>query len=526
MLSAYLNFYNFIKPYSLITIFSLSFYTVLTYIFNQGVYSFAFAPEFGSIFLSSIVFLPLISILVIFLFLKNNIKSIYIFSIWMSMIIFIFSLIGLNFISITDISSSRFFFYLSPLTELKVELGIDTLNIFFIILNNLFTFLCFIFAYNSNIKSIDMLIYLFFLQWGVNSTFFVLDLFGFFIFFESTLIPIFLMILIYGSRERRVRASFLIALYTLFGSIFLFFVILYSLSKFGTTNFYLLKNLELNDLDQQFYWVCFFLGFSTKIPIVPVHIWLPEAHVEAPTIGSVLLAVILLKLGSYGMFRFILELVPFQTYRFNTFFGIFSILSIWFTSLTALRQVDLKKIIAYSSVGHMNVIILGFLFFNAESLEGSLFQMLSHGLVSGSLFFLIGSLYLRLKVRSLEYLGGLMTVFPLLSIYFLIFCMANISFPGTSSFIGEFLIFFGIFKESLVYSLAGSLSMVLGAGFVLWALNRLVFGSLKDNYVNIFYDLNRLEFFMYFFLLVLTFGLGCFPSFILNYFSLYSFRLY
>ena len=222
------------------------------------------------------------------------------------------------------------------------------------------------------------------------------------------------------------------------------------------------------------------------------------------------------------MFRFILELVSFQTYKFNTFFGIFSLLSIWFTSLTALRQVDLKKIIAYSSVGHMNVIILGFLFFNSESLEGSLFQMLSHGLVSGSLFFLIGSLYLRLKVRSLEYLGGLMTLFPLFSIYFLIFCMANISFPGTSSFIGEFLIFFGIFKESFVYSLAGSLSMVLGAGFVLWALNRLVFGSLKDIYINIFVDLNRLEFFTYFFLLILTFLLGIMPLFFLNFFSLFG----
>lgn len=521
MLQNYIKFYNYFFPYSIIIFWVISFFTLLTHIFDKGIHFIMSYFDFGSLYLFLMVFLPLFSILFILLFTRNNVKLMYKYSLWISMIIFLFSLVGLNFVSITDISSSRFFFYLSPFTEVKVELGIDVLNIFFIILNNLFTFLCFMFAYNSNIKKTDMIIYLFLLQWGVNSTFFVLDLFGFFIFFESTLIPIFLMILIYGSRERRVRASFLIALYTLFGSIFLFFTILYSLSKFGTTNFYLLKNLELNVTDQQFYWVCFFLGFSTKIPIVPLHIWLPEAHVEAPTIGSVLLAVILLKLGSYGMFRFILELVAFQTYKFNNFFGIFSILSIWFTSLTALRQIDLKKIIAYSSVGHMNVIILGFLFYNSESLEGSLFQMLSHGLVSGSLFFLIGSLYLRVKVRSLEYLGGLMTLFPLFSIYFLIFCMANISFPGTSSFIGEFLIFFGIFKESFIYSFAGSLSMVLGAGFVLWALNRLVFGSLKDIYLNIFVDLNRLEFFMYLFLLILTFSLGIYPSFILNYFSLF-----
>jgi len=526
MLNLYLKLYYYFLPYFKILLSVSMIFLILSYAYFFGPSRVKLLFDCGSIILVSLFGIPLFNIFCLLFFFKNNLKKAYKFSIWSSVITLCINLLFFNFISMTDLWSSHFIITLVPLSDIKVQLGIDALNLFFILLNNLFIILCIMFAYHSKIKSKDMLIYLFFLQWGVNGTFCVFDLLGFFIFFESTLVPIFLMILLYGSRERRVRAAFMIAIYTLLGSIFLYIIILYCYSKFGTCNFYFLKQVSLSIFEEKLFWILFFLGFSTKIPVAPLHIWLPEAHVEAPTVGSVLLAVILLKLGSYGMFRFILELVPYQTKNFNSFFGIFSILSIWYTSLTALRQIDLKKIIAYSSVGHMNVIMLGFLFFNAEALEGSLFQMLSHGLVSGSLFFSIGSFYLRFKVRSIEYLGGLMTVFPLLSIFFLLFCMANISFPGTSSFVGEFMIFFGIFKETLVYSFGGALSMILGTAFILWALNRLVFGSIKDTFITVFKDISRFEFFMYSYLLVLIISLGISPSFILNYFSLFSFQLF
>ncbi len=261
-----------------------------------------------------------------------------------------------------------------------------------------------------------------------------------------TLIPIYFLVLLWGSRERRIRASYRISIYTLLGSIFRFFNLLYLYSKTGTTDYELLLQLYLTEEDQHFLWLTFFIAFAAKIPLFPLHIWLPEAHVEAPTIGSVLLAVLLLKLGTYGLVRFSLPLFPEGTSFFGPFVSSFALIGIIYTCLTAIRQIDLKKIIAYSSVGHRNVVLLGIRAETSEALQGALFQRLSHGVVSGALFFCVGSLYERYSVRSLKYFGGLAHFYPVFTRVFLLFSLANISFPLTSSFVGEFLIFIGLFR--------------------------------------------------------------------------------
>lgn len=426
----------------------------------------------------------------------------------------------LKFFNTSDIwgvpSDLQFDLVLHPSLDYVLPIGVDSLSIWFVVLNHLIIYLCMLYTFSTKHKQFGYIYCLLLLQWGIGGAFMVFDILGFFIFFELTLIPIYLIILIYGSRERRIRASYLISLYTLFGSIFMFFNILYCFSKFGTTNFFVLLSLDFAPEDAKFLWITFFIAFAAKIPMLPFHIWLPEAHVEAPTIGSVILAALLLKLGTYGIIRFLLHLFPEATLYFSPFVNIFALISIIFTSLTAIRQIDLKKIIAYSSVGHMNVVLLGMLVPSVESLEGSIFQMLSHGIVSGALFFLVGAFYQRYKVRSLEYFGGFMITAPILATFFLIFSMANISFPGTSSFIGEFMICFGLFEFNTFAVLIASINMVTGAAYTLWALNRVNFGNLKTSFILNYGDLNRLEFYIFSLLTFIMLLMGFFPNFVLD----------
>ena len=324
------------------------------------------------------------------------------------------------------------------------------------------------------------------------------------------------MVLIWGSRERRIRASYLISIYTLLGSIFIFFNLLYLYSKTGTTDYELLLTVQLNELDQRFLWITFFIAFAAKIPVFPLHIWLPEAHVEAPTLGSVILAVLLLKLGTYGLIRFSLPLFPEATLYYTPIISTFAILGVVYTCLTAIRQIDLKKIIAYSSVGHMNIVLLGILAGNSEALQGGLFQMLSHGIVSGALFFCVGSLYERYAVRSLNYFGGLNSMYPLLSITFLIFSLANISFPLTSSFVGEFLILIGLFMQNFWSTLFASTGMVLGAVYTLWTYNRIFYGNVKSLTITLYSDLTRKEVAVFSSLIAVLFLMGIAPYIFLD----------
>jgi len=370
--------------------------------------------------------------------------------------------------------------------------GVDFISLSLIILTNLFIYLCILSIRFQEIRGkfepVELINKLFFIQFGLVCAFSSMDLLGFFVFFEATLIPIFTIILQGGSRERRSRASYLIALYTLFGSVFMLFNILYLSNKYDTTNYLILysfgsnSELLISAEDQKILWITFFLAFATKIPVFPFHLWLPEAHVEAPTIGSVLLAALLLKLGVYGMIRFGLPLFPYGQEYFKQIVVVLTICSFFYTNLTAIRQVDIKKIIAYSSVVHMNLIVLGILCISVEGLDGAVYQMLAHGLVSGALFFCIGIIYERVKSRFLWYYGGVAFILPIYSIFLFYFILANISFPTTSNFIGEMLLFAGIFKDNFIIGVFAALSMFWGVIYNVWTYNRICFGNIKFNY--------------------------------------------
>lgn len=413
-----------------------------------------------------------------------------------------------------------FHFALIPSFSFALRLGVDGISIFFILLTNLFIFLCIFSLTPATFRLHEALLYLFFLQWSVLGTFLFLDVLGFFLFFERTLIPIYFLVLLWGSRERRVRASYLISIYTLFGSIFRFFNLLYLYSKTGTTDYELLLQLVLTEEDQRFLWITFFFAFAAKIPLFPLHIWLPEAHVEAPTIGSVLLAVLLLKLGTYGLVRFSLPLFPEGTAYFAPFVSTFAIVGVIYTCLTAIRQIDLKKIIAYSSVGHRNVVLLGIRAETSEALQGAIFQRLSHGVVSGALFFCVGSLYERYSVRSLKYFGGLAHFYPFFTRVFLLFSLANISFPLTSSFVGEFYIFVGLFQQNFWATLFAATSRVLGAAYTLWSFNRIFFGNLNVISISRYSDLNRKEIALFIAPVISLFLMGLAPHLFLDVFFL------
>lgn len=461
--------------------------------------------------------LPLIGILGLFLGTSSNAKTLHKFALYISSLSFLTSL--LVWLSLEKTNAGFQFqsnIFLVPSLNFNVLLGVDGISIYFIILTTLFIYLCILSLSPYQARLREILMHLFLLQWGVSCSFSVLDILGFFIFFEATLIPIFFIVLIWGSRGRKVRASYLIALYTLLGSIFMLLNILYIVSKTGVTNYEHLIHVSFTEIDQKFLWITFFIAFAAKIPLYPVHVWLPEAHVEAPTIGSVLLAALLLKLGTYGLIRFSLPLFPIGTMYYSPLIYTFGICGIIYTSLTAIRQVDLKKIIAYASVGHMNIILLGIMTLRIESIEGSIYQMLSHGIVSGALFFCVGVIYDRHGTRFIKYFGGLTNISPLLAIIFLIFSMANISFPGTSSFVGEFLILAGVFKESSWIAFFACFSMVLGAVYTLWLYNRLFFGNLKDHSISKFSDINKKEASIFMVLIFILFVMGIYPKALLS----------
>jgi len=405
---------------------------------------------------------------------------------------------------------------LAPSRRSPLRLGIDGISLPFIILTNLTTYLCILSLNSTTARILEAIFALLALQVGVLATFLALDLLVFFICFERTLIPIFFLVLLWGSRERRIRASYRIAIYTLLGSIFRFFNLLYLFAKTGTTDYDLLLQLSLHEEDQRFLWGTFFIAFAAKIPLVPLHLWLPEAHVEAPTVGSVLLAALLLKLGTYGIVRFSLPLFPEGTVYFAPVVSTLAVVGIIYTALTARRQVDLKKIIAYSSVGHRNVVLLGRRAGTSEGLQGALFQRISHGIVSGALFFGVGSLYERYSVRSLHYFGGLAHLYPLLTIVFVTFSLANLGFPPTSSFVGEFLVLLGVLPHSGWATLFACTSRVLGAIYTLWTVNRIFFGNLRTLSVAAGQDLTRKEVHLFALLVIPRVVLGVAPSRLLD----------
>jgi NADH-quinone oxidoreductase subunit M len=288
--------------------------------------------------------------------------------------------------------------------------------------------------------------------------------------------------------------------------------LIYMYSVVGTLNLEYLLSYNFSLEEQCWLWLAFFLSFASKIPMFPFHVWLPEAHVEAPTVGSVLLAGILLKLGVYGFLRFSLSLFPQASLYFSPLVYLLSVLGVIYASMSAIRQTDIKRIIAYSSVAHMNLVTLGIFSFNIIGLEGSILQSISHGFVSGAMFLLVGILYDRYHSRLLYYYGGLVHMMPVYSVFLLIFTMANIALPGTSSFVGEFLLLTGIYKTNVVSCIVGALGVILCGAYSLWLYNRIIFGNLKMTSISLFKDLDYREFLILLPLLILVIFMGIYSE--------------
>ena len=402
---------------------------------------------------------------------------------------------------------------------LNFYLGLDGFSFFFIILITFLCPLCIIWSWDIYKNKLFFFVSFLFITFGLLITFLVLDFFLFFFFFECLLIPMFLLIGILGGRFRRAKAAYFLAFYTILGSILLLFGIILLWLEFGSTNLITLEYLDLPYKKQVFIWCLLFFGFAVKIPLFPLHLWLPEAHVEAPTIGSVILAAFLLKIGGYGIIRWVFMLFPFATFYMLPIINMFSILGVIYCALTAMRQIDIKRIIAYSSVSHMNLGVLGSISFNMQGLEGFVFLMLGHGLVSTSLFLLVGSLYDRFHTKLIYYFGGLCQIMPIFSIFFFFFNIANFSFPGTSNFIGELLLLVGIVKSNVFIFLLSGFGILFGTCFSILLLNKVIFGTLKlkkTRLMTISLDLTRRETFVLTVITIYTILIGFYPSIILD----------
>ena len=346
-----------------------------------------------------------------------------------------------------------------------------------------------------------------------------LDIVLFYLFFEAGLIPMFLIIGIWGG-PRRVYASFKFFLYTLLGSVLMLLAIIYMYWTSGTTDItQLLAHPGFTPEAQKWLWLAFFASFAVKMPMWPVHTWLPDAHVEAPTAGSVILAAILLKMGGYGFLRFSLPMFPDASVYFQHFVFFLSVVAIIYTSLVALMQEDMKKLIAYSSVAHMGFVTMGIFALNRQGIDGAMFQMISHGLVSGALFLCVGVVYDRMHTREIAAYGGLVNRMPLYACIFMVFTMANVGLPGTSGFVGEFLSLMGAFHASTWVAFFATTGVILSAAYALWLYRRVIFGKLTKPALMHLPDITPRELATLLPLVLLTIYFGAYPAPILNLFG-------
>ena len=399
---------------------------------------------------------------------------------------------------------------------INYKVGIDGISILFIILTTLISSLCIVSVSKTiNVKLKEFLIAILLMESLMIGVFCSLDLVIFYLFFEGGLIPMFLIIGIWGG-PRRVYSAFKFFLFTLLGSVLMLVAIISIYWMNGTTDIVELYNLGIDTKYQKLLWLAFFSSFAVKTPMWPVHTWLPDAHVEAPTAGSVLLAAILLKLAGYGFIRFSIGLFPVASEYFVPLIYVLSLVAIIYTSFVALMQDDMKKLIAYSSVAHMGYVTLGIFTTTQQGLEGSIIQMISHGLVSAALFLCVGVVYDRMHSRLISTYGGVVSIMPKYALLFMIFTLAAIGLPGTSGFVGEFLILIGAFKKSFLVATIASLGVVLGAAYMLWLYKRVVFGQVTNKDLLKMLDLNKSEIFILASLAIPILFFGFYPEPLLN----------
>ena len=446
--------------------------------------------------LSLTIFLPLVGALVILLIKEdensvNNIKKV---ALWTSIGVFLLSLlIWLQFDSTNAGYQFEEKFRWFNDFNFYYHIGIDGISLFMVILSTFLTPLCILASWENVKKRIKeyMLAFLF-LETVMIGMFSSVDILLFYIFFEAVLIPMYLIIGIWGG-ERRIYASFKFFLYTFLGSVLMLIAIVAiyritdSMSIAGLQGNYFSRNIQI------YLWFAFFASFAVKIPMWPFHTWLPDAHVEAPTAGSVILAGVLLKMGGYGFIRFSLGMLPEASEYFSPLIMALSVIAVVYTSLVALAQTDIKKLIAYSSVAHMGLVTIGIFVVNSQGLEGAMVQMISHGVVSGALFLCVGVIYDRMHTRDINFYGGLVNRMPIYATVFMIFMLGSVGLPGTSGFVGEFLVIVGAFQYSSIVVIGAASGVVLSAVYMLYLYKRIIFGVIKNEKLSEILDLNLRE---------------------------------
>ena len=465
--------------------------------------------------LSVLLAIPILGILFMSLIRANNAnaeRNLKQTALWISFLNFIASLALLFSF---DLNNPEFqfvehYFWLD--SSISYHLGVDGISILLIVLTTLLLPICILASYDSIQFAVkEYLISFLVLETFMIGVFCSLDLVLFYLFFEGGLIPMFLIIGIWGG-ERRVYSTFKFFLYTLAGSVFMLLAIIYIYWEAGTTNVVDLLSYNFTYSEQFYLWLAFFASFMVKIPMWPFHTWLPDAHVEAPTAGSVILAGVLLKMAGYGFIRFSIGMFPDASVFFAPMVFTLSIIAIIATSLIALVQKDMKKLIAYSSVAHMGFVTLGIFTFTLQGIEGAVIQLISHGIVSAALFLCVGVVYDRLHTREIERYGGLVNKMPFYSFAFMIFILASLGLPGTSGFVGEFLVLLSIFSVNTYFAVFATTGVVLAATYSLWLYRKVIFGALvKDDLMDIL-DLTKKEIIIFVPLIFLTIFIGIYPK--------------
>jgi NADH-quinone oxidoreductase subunit M len=466
--------------------------------------------------LSLLTFIPLIGALFILAIrgdeeiVKRNARHV---ALWTSSVVFALSLLlWANF----DISTADFQFVehraWMPDFNIAYHVGVDGISVLFVLLTTLLTPICILASWEPiQVRLKEYMIAFLVLETMMVGMFVALDIMLFYIFFEAVLLPMFLIIGVWGG-PRRVYAAFKLFLYTLLGSVLMLVAILAMYFDAGTADIPILLTHDFPAAMQTWLWLAFFASFAVKVPMWPFHTWLPDAHVEAPTAGSVILAGVLLKFGGYGFLRFSLPMFPLATADFTNLMYTLSIIAVIYTSLVALAQEDMKKLIAYSSVAHMGFVTIGTFTLTVQGIEGAVYQMLSHGIISAALFLIVGVVYDRIHSREIAMYGGLVNKMPAYSLIFMIFMLASVGLPGTGGFVGEFLILVGAFKANSWVAALAATGIILGAVYMLYLYRRVIFGKLTKEHLLKIKDLSPREMMVFAPLIILVFWMGVYPS--------------
>jgi NADH-quinone oxidoreductase subunit M len=469
----------------------------------------------GAPLLSLITFGPLVGALLILLFARGEEKSgnARWVALWTTSFVFLLSLlVCAQFDATAPGFQLRERYEWFPEYNIAFQLGIDGISVYFVLLSTFLTPVCILASWTSvNTRVSEYMAAFLALETVMVGMFCALDLVAFYVFFEGVLIPMFLIIGVWGG-GRRIYASFKFFLYTLLGSVLMLVAIIAMIAMVGGSG---IEEAQLYDFpkDAQIWlWLAFFASFSVKMPMWPVHTWLPDAHVEAPTAGSVILAGVLLKMGGYGFLRFSLPMFPDASLYFTPLVYTLSIIAIVYTSLVALAQQDMKKLIAYSSVAHMGYVTLGLFTGTAQGIEGAVFQMLSHGIVSAALFLCVGVVYDRMHTREISRYGGLVHRMPRYAAIMMVFTMASVGLPGTSGFVGEFLVLAGAFLANTWVAALAASGLILGAMYMLMLYRRVIFGKLEHDDLKSIQDITWREAAIFAPLVLLVFWMGIYPS--------------